>query len=122
MDYEVIFEEIGLIQKRNNTKTVSNVKNIFIALEKIPKAIKGHEQDESKINEELYEINQKAVTMQLSLAGFLKRASTIKIFCGVQDDKKILQPDLVIESDNTEFKQIKVLGTYSTDKGFEFTQ
>jgi len=122
MDYEVIFEEIGLIQKRNNTKTVSNVKNIFIALEKIPKAIKGHEQDESKINEELYEINQKAVTMQLSLAGFLKRASTIKIFCGVQDDKKIIQPDLVIESDNTEFKKIKVLGTYSTDRGFEFTQ
>lgn len=122
MDYEVIFEKMDLIQKRNNTKTVSNVRKIFITLEKIPKAIKVHERDESRINEELYDINQKAVTMRLSIAGFLKRASTIKIFCGAPDNKRTIQPDLVIESDNTEYKQINVLGTYSPDKGFEFTQ
>ena len=122
MDYEMIYAKMDLIQKRNNTKVVARVRKLFEALEKIPQSIKACELRESTLNEKMDEINQRMRSMKLSIEGFLRRAGTIKIFCGIPEDNKVLEPDFMVESDDTGNKFIKVTGTYSPNKGFEFVQ
>lgn len=122
MDYDIIFREMDLIQKRNNTKVVSNVRKLFEALEKIPQNMQSFDIKESSINESLNDVTQRMSSMKLSIEGYLRRAATIKIFCGNSGDKEKIEPDFMVESDYSENKLIKITGTYSQSKGFEFIQ
>jgi len=122
MDFETIYKGMDLLEKSNNTKVVADVRKLFETLEKLPQSIKACEYKESGLNETMNEIDRKMSSMKLSIEGFLRRAATIKIFCGISGDKKIIEPDFMIESDDTENKFIKVTGTYSLYKGFEFVQ
>ncbi|WP_300462304.1 flagellar assembly protein A [Desulfobacula sp.] len=120
MDYDTINREMAVIQKKNNTKVVATVKNLFNTLEKIPHAINICKQKESGLNKEMVEINQRMTSMTLSIEGFLRRAATIKIFTGRVDDKKTSKPDFMTESSDKENQYINVTATYSLKKGFEF--
>lgn len=122
MNYETIFKEMDLIQKKNNTKVVIDVRKLFETLEKIPQSIKACKYRESTLKENMDEVNQRMSAMKLSIEGFLRRAATIKIFCGIPDDKKVIEPNLMVESDDAANKFIKITGTYSPHKGFEFIQ
>ena len=128
MDYEIIYKEMDAIQKRNNTKVVSNVRKLFETLEKIPQSIRSCNDSESTFNEKLNAVNQRMASMELTIEGFLRRAATLEIFCGISSDKnskegkKGLKPNLILESDDTEKKIIKVTGSYSSQNGFEFVQ
>lgn len=122
MDYKTIYKEMDFIQKRNHTKVVANVRKLFEALEKMPKSIKACEYRESTHDENIEEVDQRMASMKLTIEGFLRRAATIKIFCGSLGDKKVLAPDFMIESDKNENKIINLTGTYSHQEGFEFAQ
>jgi len=122
MDFETIFNKMDLIRKKNNTKTVANVSKLFETLEKIPASLKACELRESTHSENMAELNHRMASMRLAIEGFLRRAATIKIFCGNPGDKKTIEPDFMVESDDAENKFIKVTGTYSSHKGFEFVQ
>jgi len=122
MDYETIYKEMDFIQKSNHTKVVANVRKLFEALERIPNSLKACEYRESTHDENIREVNQRMAAMKLTIEGFLRRAATIKIFCGSPNTKKIMAPDFMIESDSSENKIINLTGTYSHRKGFEFVQ
>lgn len=121
MNYETIYREMDLIQKRNNTKVVANVRKLFESLEKIPQSMKACEYREATFNENINELNQRVASMKLIIEGFLRRAATIKIFCGITN-RNVIEPDFMAESDDTGNKFIKVSVTYSPHKGFEFVQ
>lgn len=121
MNYEMIYKEMDLIQKRNNTKIVAKVRKLFEALEKNTQSMKACEYRESTFNENINELNQRMASMKLIIEGFLRRAATIKIFCGILH-KNVFKPDFMIESDDTGNKSIKATVTYSSHKGFEFVQ
>ncbi len=122
MDFEIINREMELIQKRNNTKVVANVKNIFEHLEKLPQSIKGMKFKKTSIDKSLNQIEERMASMKLSIEGFLRRAATIKVFCGSMEDKENMTPDFIIESESVENKLINITGTYSAQNGFEFAQ
>jgi len=122
MDFKLIFEQMDLIQKRNNTKVVFNVRKIFEVLENIPKEMLDQSKKVNKCNEELNLMGQRMGAMKLTIEGYLRRAGTIKIFCGITDKKKIPKPDLMIESDQKENKYIQITATYSHQTGFEFVR
>ena len=120
MDYETIYREMDLIQKKNNTKVVANVRKLFETLEKIPQSIKACEYRDSTFKNNMDVVKQRMVSMKLTIEGLLKRAATIKIFCGAPGEKKVIEPDFMVESNDVGNKSIKVTGTYSPHKGFEF--
>ena len=60
--------------------------------------------------------------MKLTIDGYLRRASTLKIFCGLHDEEKKIEPDFMVEAEEEEMTYINVTGTYSTHKGFEFVK
>ncbi|MCK5837248.1 MAG: hypothetical protein KAH09_08285, partial [Desulfobacula sp.] len=122
MDYDTINREMGLIQKKNNTKIVATVKKIFNTLEKIPHTINTCKHKESELNKEMAGISQRMESMTLSIEGFLRRAATIKIFTGKIDDKKTIKPDFMIESTDKGNQYINVTATYSLRNGFKFTR
>lgn len=120
MDYDVINREMEIIEKRNNTKVVFTVKKIFESLEKAPASIQAHKQKEDNLDKQIKEIRQRMTQMSLTIEGQLRQAATIKIFCGIQDAEKKIEPDFVVESEGLEATYIMVKGSYSPHKGFEF--
>lgn len=120
MDYEIINSKIGLIQERNNTKVVGNVKKLFETLEKISRANKDCDNRESKISDNMDEVNEKMSLMELFIEGYLRPAATIKIFGGAPEAKKDLKPKHTIENFDIKNKYIKMTGSYSHQTGFEF--
>lgn len=122
MDFETIYREMALLEKKNNTKVVVNVRKLFETLEKLPQSIEACRLRESTANDNIDEVNNRMSLMKLSIEGFLRRAATLKIFCGIIKDEKAVEPDFMLESDDIEDKHIKVTGTWSQHKGFEFVQ
>jgi len=128
MDYEIIYREMDSIQKRNNTKAISSVRQLFETLEKIPESIKACNDRESTFDEEINAVDRRMESMELTIEGILKRAAILEIFCGILNDKngkkgkKVLKPSFTAEYDNAGKKSVKVTGTYSSRNGFEFVQ
>lgn len=122
MDYETIFKEMDLVQKRNNTKVVAHVRHLFESLEKIPQNMKACEYKASTLNQKMNSINRRMAGLHLSIEGFLRRAATIKVFCGSIEEEKAGEPDFKLVSNASDNQLIKVTGTYSPDRGFEFAQ
>ena len=122
MNFNIINREMSLIRKRNNTKVVAAVGKIFENLEKIPKAMQTRKIEEKGINDQIQLVDRRMASMKLSVEGFLRRAATIKIFCGLPPAEGVRQPDLSLESEGTENRKIHVTGTYSHKTGFEFIQ
>ena len=121
MDYEIIYREMGLLEKKNNTKVVASVRKLFQILEKLPKSIDVCRLREATATENIDDINSRMSLMKISIEGFLRRAATLKIFCGIIGEQKGSEPDFMLEADDVKNKFIKVTGTYSS-KGFEFVQ
>jgi uncharacterized protein (DUF342 family) len=122
MNYETIYREMDLIQKKNNTKIIANVRKLFEALEKISQSITACKERNLTFNKNINEIGQRMASMKLTIKGFLRRAGILKVFCGISGDKKAIKPDFKVESVDAENTIIKVTGTYSPHKGFEFVQ
>ncbi|MFH2058824.1 MAG: flagellar assembly protein A [Pseudomonadota bacterium] len=122
MDYEVINHEMELIEKQNNTKVVASVKTIFESLEKTPASIQAHKLKAADLDKRIKQIRQRMTQMSLTIEGQLRRAATIKIFCGIHDDEKKNEPDFIVESEGLEATYIMVKGSYSPHKGFEFVR
>ncbi len=120
MNYEIIHREMDLIEKRIRTQVVSNVRKIFETLEKTPQSLQACEMMISDADESLYQLDRRMAAMKLAIEGYLRRAATLKIFCGLRDENKTVEPDIIIESDDNENKPFKIIGTYSSQKGFEF--
>ncbi|MFH2092989.1 MAG: flagellar assembly protein A [Pseudomonadota bacterium] len=120
MDFPVIFQEIEKIAKRNNPQVVANVKKIFETLEKNPEVIQTHKDKETRLKQDIQEIRQRMAQMTLTIEGVLRRAATIKIFCGHHDSEKKIEPDYILESEGIENKYITLKGSYSPQTGFEF--
>ncbi len=122
MDYKIIYREMDAIQKKNNTKTIANMRKLFETFEKISKRLKTFPYRVSTLQESLYSIHQRMSSMELSIDGILKRAATLEIFCGLPSDGEKSRPSFVVESDDNENKKFKVTATYSAQNGFEFVQ
>lgn len=120
MDYQIIFSNLEKIEQRNNTKVVSNVRKIFKTLEKIPPAIKECQEKQVRLQNAIKGIREKMTQMNLKIEGTVRRAGTIKIFCGIHDEKEKVEPDFIIESDDAEDKYVNVKGVFSQQNGFEF--
>ncbi len=122
MDYTVIFREMDLIQKQYNTKAVVSARKLFDALEKIPISAEVYSQKKETINSEIRELDRQMSMMKIDLEGTLRKAATIKVFCGSLEKKDISKPDFMLESEGDKTKYIRVTGSYSHQKGFEFVQ
>ncbi len=122
MDYGTINREMDLIQKRNNTKPVFNTRKLFEALEKIPIKVEVYKQKIDTIARQTEDIDRRMGFLKLEIEGMLRKAATIKIFCGNIEGKDASTPDFFLESDGDDSKYVKVAGTYSHNKGFEFVQ
>lgn len=122
MDFQIINREIEFIQKRNNTKIVGQVKHIFESLEKLPQSIEALQLKKKSLDEGLSQIQNRMTAMKITIEGYLRKAATIKIFCGSPEKEKISTPCFTIESEGEENRYINVTGTYSSQKGFEFVQ
>lgn len=122
MDFEKINQEMELIQKRNNTKVVVKVKKIFENLESLPEAMKEKKYKHSTLSQSLNQVDSKMSSMELNIEGYLRKAATIKIFCGATDKETAPKPDFMIESEGDQNRYIKVTGSYTPGKGFEFVQ
>ncbi|MCD4721426.1 MAG: FapA family protein [Desulfobacula sp.] len=122
MNYETIYRGMDLIQKKNNTKVIANVRKLFETLEKISQSIKACKYRELTFKKNINEVDQRMASMKLTIKGFLRRAGIIKVFCGISGDKKAIKPDFTAESVDADNTIIKVTGTYSPHKGFEFVQ
>jgi len=122
MNYETIYRGMDLIQKKNNTKVIANVRKLFEALEKIAQRIKTCKDRELTFKKNIIEVGQKIASMKLTIKGFLRRAGIIKVFCGISNDKKTVKPDFTAESVDAENTIVKVTGTYSPQEGFKFVQ
>lgn len=122
MNYEIINREMDLIEKRNRSQVVTNVRKLFETLEKIPQSIQACEKMISEADESLHQLEKRMATMKLTIEGYLRRAAGLKIFCGLKDATKIVEPDIIIESYDMENKYFKITGTYSSRNGFEFVR
>jgi len=122
MNYETIYREMDLIQKKNNTKVIANVRKLFEALEKIAQKIKACKDKELIFKKNINEIGQRMASMKLTIKGFLSRTGIIKVFCGISGDKETVKPDFTAESVDADNTIIKVTGTYSPQEGFKFVQ
>ncbi len=122
MDYHIIYSKLEMIEKRNNTKVVSSVRKIFETLEKIPETIEIYAKKEVRLHTEIKEIRERMTKMSINIEGYLRRAATLKIYCGIQDNKKKIEPDYMIESEDSKDTYIMVKGTYSRQNGFELSQ
>ncbi|MCF6248760.1 MAG: FapA family protein [Desulfobacula sp.] len=122
MDYGTIYREMDLIQKRNNTKPVFNTRKLFETLEKIPVSIEVYKQKQNTIARQIEDVDRRMGFLKLEIEGILRKAATIKIFCGNIEGKDASKPDFMLESDGGDSKYIKVTGSYSHQKGFEFVQ
>ncbi len=122
MNFDTIFREMDLIQKLNNTKVVFNTRKTFETLEKIPISTEVYVQKKQTLLKEIQEIDRNMGFMNISIEGLLRKAGTIKIFCGSLKKMDISKPDFMLESDGEKAKYIKATVTYSHQKGFEFVQ
>ena len=122
MDYKDIYLQIKSIEKLNTTRVVANVKKIFKSLEKIPASIKACVATQNQIKEELDALRQRMDGMSLVIEGYLRHAGTLKIFCGLHDPEKKIEPDLIVDSGGSGNKAVSIKGSYSRRKGFELVQ
>lgn len=122
MDFETIFREMDQIQKINNTKVVSGTRKVFEALSKIPEEMKQYDRKEQAFREDMAQIDSKLRGMRIDIEGFLRKAATIKIFCGSLKGKDKSKPDFRLDSGGGDSTFIKVTGSYSHQKGFEIVQ
>lgn len=122
MDYQIIYKEMDTIQKQYNTKVVANTRKLFEALEKIPASTGVYIQKKESIDRDIQEIDHKMELMRVEFEGTLRKGATIKLFCGSLEEKDVSKPDFLLESEGDKTKYIKVTGTYSHHKGFEFVQ
>lgn len=122
MDYKAIFHEMDLIQEKYNTKVILNTRKIFETLEKIPVSTKVYLQKKETLKSELKELDREMTLMKIDIEGMLRKAATIKVFCGSLKEADISKPDFILESEGEQTKYIKVTGTYSHEEGFEFVQ
>jgi len=122
MDFQVINREMERIQARNNTRTVTQVKQIFESLEKLPRSMEELQLETKSIDDSLNQIQTRMAAMKITIEGYLRDAAIIKIFCGLPEEGKSAIPCFTIESEGKENRYIHIKGTYSSKKGFEFVQ
>ena len=122
MDYAVIHREMDLIQKRNHTRVVASVRQLFETLEKIPKTLKAFADEKLRLNKDIHRLNHRMASMSLTIEGVIKQAAVIKIYCGLSGCQKTATPDFIIDAKDSENRQISVSASYSLQKGFELVQ
>lgn len=122
MDYPVIRREMEMILKKNSTKVVVTVRDLFEALEKNAINLSILDKETDEIKKILDKIEERMNSMKLVLDGYLRRASTIKIFGGEKDIKNPGLPDFIIGCEGDEKRYIEITGAYSRRHGFEFSR
>ncbi len=127
-DYKKIYQQIEAItqqdesEEKTETKAALNLKNIFETMENAPAGIEVCKKKEAQLLKDLDGIKQQMTRMELTIEGTLRSGASIKIFCGIQDDEDLAEPDFILEPDTADTKYIMAKCAYSPGKGFEMIQ
>ncbi len=121
MAFEVLYKELEAIAKQMNTKEVTNIKKLLDILSQKPQQNKSRTEDEENINKKIREIDRKMSQMTLTIHGYLRRASTLKIFTGAEKEDVPQKPELFIESEKDQDTLIKIQGRFNKWEGFTVT-
>ena len=119
MDFDTLDKEMETIEKRMNTKEVSQIKNRLESLRQIPGKKKAFAEQKQELSETIKETDQKISGMSLMIEGYLRRAGTLKIHTGGAKNPPSQEPDLFIESEQSQDTPIKLSITYSGWEGFK---
>lgn len=122
MDYLMIRKQTEKILQKNSLKVVATVRNFFESLEKNELKQAVLQKEKTAMEKTLEKINNRMASMKLSFEGYLRRASTIKIFAGEREVKNPGLPDFTIDCEGDQRRYIEISGRYSHKKGFEFAR
>ena len=122
MDFETLDNELAAIDKLMNTKEVATIKTQLATLKQIKNQFFKEQEDELK--EKIQNANQRMSAMSLTIEGHLRRAATLKIYTGAEDEDKALsqKPAVFIESEESKDTFIKIQGSYNPRQGFKIIQ
>jgi len=120
MDFDTLDSELETIGKLMNTKEVATIKNQLVTLKQIKNRF--FKEQEEELKKKIQETNQRMSAMSLTIEGFLRRAATLKIYTGEEENEISLKPAVFIESEKNEDTLIKIQGTYHPRQGFNIIQ
>ena len=123
MDYKTMYQELDTIGQTMNTKEVINIKKLLDTLKKHPGQVEIAEAKDKALLARIAETEKEMTGMKLEIEGFLRRASTLKIFTpDTQKDDSDGAPAVFIESKQKEDTFIKLHGSYNRQQGFQIVQ
>ena len=122
MAFEILYKELEAISKQMNTKEVSTIKKLLDILSQKLQKNKSRAEDEENINKTIRDIGRKMSKMTLTIHGYLRRAATLKIYIGAQEQNVLQKPELFIESEKDQDTLIKIQGTCNRSEGFKVTR
>ncbi|MCP3940330.1 MAG: DUF342 domain-containing protein [Desulfobacteraceae bacterium] len=122
MDFETLDTELAAIEKLMNTKEVSIMKKRLETLKIIPKKNKEFKAMAKELTKKIEEAELKMSTMSLTIEGLLRRAATIKLYTGTEEEDFPQKPQLLIESETSEDTFVKIACTYNDRGGFKIVQ
>ncbi len=116
MEYDILYRELDHIGQTMNTKEVTTLKKHLDLLREIPKKVRDTAERSRAILDQIAEKETEMIQMELEIDGFLRRASTLKIFTPKKGDDDT--PALFIESKSDRNTRIRITGKYTRDQGF----
>lgn len=119
MEFQTIYKVLDALPEIKDNPITDNLRTYFQDLENIPGNVKQCEEKEDRLSREIKEIRERMTRMSLKIEGSVRRAGTIKIYCGIQDEDSGEGPDFIVESENNDDRQISITGSFSRKTGFE---
>ena len=120
MSFETIYQHLDAIQKKYQTKAVLNARKLFEHLERIPASTQVYENKSLELQKQIDLTKRRMAGIKVTIDGFLRKAATLKIYCGDAETQGPRGPDFMVECDDTANKYINITGTYSHQDGFSF--